>query len=202
MEKRFATIISYLTHPLLIPVLGLFIIGNSGTYAADMDERYKQFIYLAVFVFTFMLPAALIPLFYFFGLSKSLHFTERRERLIPLYITLIFYIAAYFLVKKIPVSAIYQRFLFASCTSVILIIAISYFWKISAHLVGWGGLTGLIIMLSYRYNTDLMIFFILAILLSGIVGYARLKLTEHRPVEIYAGYLLGLTVMTVVYVLN
>jgi hypothetical protein len=202
MEKRIASIFSYLAHPLIIPVLGLLIISNSGTYAADMDQRYRQFIYLAVFVFTLMLPAGIIPLFYYFGLAKNIHFSERRERLIPLYITLVFYIAAYILIKKLPVSAIYQRFLFAGCISLIFILAISYFWKISAHLVGWGGLTGLILMLSLRFNTDLMIFLILAILLSGIIGFARLKLNEHTPLQVYVGYLLGFSVMIIVFLLR
>jgi hypothetical protein len=202
MEKRIATVFSYIAHPLLIPLLGLLIISNSGTYAADMDLRYRQFIYLAVFVFTLVLPAAIIPLFYYFGLSKNLHFSERRERLVPLYITLIFYLAAYFLIKKLPVSAVYQRFLFAACISMIFILAISYFWKISAHMVGWGGLTGLILILSLRFNTDLMIFLILSILISGIIGFARLKLNAHNPLQTYSGFLLGFSIMLVVFFLK
>ena len=98
-------------------MLGLLVISNSGTYAADLDHRFTQFIYLSVFIFTFLLPAGLIPLFYYSGLAKSIHFSERRERLIPLYITLIFYLAAYFLIRKLPVSQVYQRFLFAACLS-------------------------------------------------------------------------------------
>jgi hypothetical protein len=202
MEKKFATFVSYIAHPLLIPILGLLIISNSGTYAADIDQRYRQFIYLAVFIFTLLLPAALIPLFYYFGLAGNFHFSERRERLIPLYLTLIFYLAAYFFIKQLPVSVIYQRFIFAACISMILLTAFCYFWKISAHLVGWGGLTGLIVMLSIRFNTDLMLFLIVAVLFSGIIGYSRLKLAAHTPAQVYAGFLLGFLVMVAVFILK
>jgi hypothetical protein len=202
MENRIATFISYIAHPLLIPLLGLLIISNSGTYAADIDERYRQFIYLSVFIFTLLLPAALIPLFYYFGLSGSIHFSERRERLMPLYLTLIFYLAAYFFIKQLPVSVIYQRFIFAACLSMIILTALCYFWKISAHLVGWGGLTGLILMLSIRFNTDLMLFLLIAILFSGLIAYSRLKLSAHTPAQIYSGFLLGLSVMVFVFVLK
>jgi hypothetical protein len=202
MEKRFATFISYIAHPLLIPVLGLLIISNSGTYAADIDQRYKQFIYLAVFIFTLLLPSALIPLFYYFGLVKNVQISERRERLIPLYLTLIFYLAAYFFIKQLPVSVIYQQFIFSACVSMVLLTAISYFWKISAHLVGWGGLTGLIVMLSLRFNTDLMLFLIVAILFSGLVAYARLKVSAHKPSEVYSGFALGFLVMVAVFILK
>jgi len=201
MEKKFATFISYIAHPLLIPVLGLLIISNSGTYAADIDERYRQFIYLAVFIFTLLLPAALIPLFYYFGLTGSIHFSERRERLMPLYLTLIFYLAAYFFIKQLPVSAIYQRFIFAACISMIILTALCYFWKISSHLVGWGGLTGLIIILSIRFGTDLMLILITAILFSGLIAYARLKLAAHTPAQVYVGFLVGLSVMITVFIL-
>ena len=201
MEKRIAVIFSYIAHPLLVPILCLLVISNSGTYVADLDHRFTQFIYMSVFIFTLLLPAGLIPLFYFFGLTRNVHFSERRERLIPMYITLIFYLAAYFLVKKLPVSAVYQSFLFAACLSILFLLGISYFWKISAHMVGWGGLTGLILMLSLRFNTDLMLFLILGIIFSGIIGYARLKLNAHNSLQIYSGYMLGFLIMISVFLL-
>jgi len=199
MEKRIATLISYIAHPLWIPVLGLLIISNSGTYAADLDDRFTQYIYLSVFIFTLLLPVGLIPLFFYLGLAKNIHFSERRERLIPLYITLVFYLAAYFLIRRLPISAVYQRFLFAACLSILSLAAISYFWKISAHMVGWGGLNGLIFILSLRFETDLMLFLIIGILLSGIIGFARLKLNAHNSLQVLAGFLLGFSIMIVVF---
>jgi hypothetical protein len=199
MEKRIATVLSYIAHPLLIPMLGLLVISHSGTYAADLDLRFTQFIYLSVFLLTFLLPAALIPLFMHSGLAKSIHFPERKERLMPLYITLIFYLAAYFLIKKLPVSQVYQRFLFSASLSILFVLAISYFWKISAHMVGWGGLVGLIISLSFRFDTDLMLFLIIGLLCSGTIGYARLRLDAHNSWQIYAGFFVGFAIMLTVF---
>lgn len=199
MEKRFATLLSYLTHPLLVPMLGLLVISNSGTYAADMDTHFNQFIYLTVFVMTFLMPVTLIALFLYSGLAKSIHFSERKERLIPLYVTLIFYVAAYFLIRKLPVSQVYQRFIFSASLSVLFVLAISYFWKISAHLVAWGGLVGLILSLSLRFDTDLMLFLIISLFCSGCVGYARLRLDEHDAFQVYAGFSLGFLIMMTVF---
>jgi membrane-associated phospholipid phosphatase len=201
MEKRIAGILTYIAHPLLIPMVGLLVISNSGTYAADLDHRFTQFIYLSVFIFTLMLPAGLIPLFFFSGLSKNINFSERRERLIPLYITLIFYLAAYFLIKKLPISLVYQRFIFAACLSILFVLAISYFWKISAHLVGWGGLVGLVLSLSLRFNTDLMLFLVLGILITGCIGFARLRLNAHNPLQVYTGFLVGFLTMLTIFIL-
>lgn len=199
MEKRIAGILSYVAHPLIIPMLGLLVIRNSGTYAADLDHRYSQFIYMSVFIFTLLLPVGLIPIFYFFGLSKNIQFSERKERIVPMYITLAFYIAAFFLIKKIPVSSVYEHYLLAACLSMFALLTISYFWKISAHMIGWGGLTGLILTLSLKFDTDLMLFLIVAILLSGLVGFARLKLEAHKPLQVYAGFVLGFLIMLLIF---
>jgi hypothetical protein len=199
MERRIASVISYMSHPLLMPMIGLLVISNSGTYAADLDHRFTNFIYLSTFLLTFMIPVALMPLLYYTGMAGSLQFSQRRERLLPLYLTLFFYIAAYVLIRKLPVSQVYQRFMFAACISVLLVLAISYFWKISAHLVGWGGVVGLIMILSYRFGSDMMIFLVIAILLTGITAFARLRLNEHLPLQVYSGFLLGLITILIVF---
>lgn len=200
--NRIATIISYLTHPLIIPILGLLIISNSGTYVADLDNRYLNFIYLSVFVFTLLIPAGLIPVFYYFGLTRNLHLSEKRERLIPLYITLLSYMAAYYFIRNLPVSFVYQRFLFAGCLSILFVLAISYWWKISAHMVGWGGLAGLIWSLSWHLNTDLMLMMIVTLLLTGSVGFARLQSNAHSHGQVYTGFIVGLLTVVIVFALR
>ncbi len=199
MDKRIALAISYITHPLLMTLVGLLVISNSGTYAADLDRRYTSYIYLSVFLFTFMIPLVMMPLYYYTRLARNLQFSERRERLLPLYVTLVFYIAAYILIRKLPVSQVYQRLMFSSCLSVLFVLAISYFWKISAHLVGWGGIVGLILVLSFRFNTDLMLYLIIAVMAAGITAFARLRLDEHKPLQVYSGFLLGFIIMLTVF---
>jgi membrane-associated phospholipid phosphatase len=191
MEKKFATLVSYLAHPLLIPMLGVLLISKSGTYASEIDQNLIHFIYLSVFILTFVLPLGLIPLFFYSGLVRNIQFTERRERIVPLYITLVLYLSAYYVMRKIPMSQIYQRFLFAASLAILLLLIISYFWKISTHMAGWGGLTALILSLSFKYNMDLLMLLITGILCSGCIGYARLRLDAHSPSQIYCGFLLG-----------
>jgi hypothetical protein len=199
MEKQIASVISYISHPLLMPMIGLLLISNSGTYAADLDPRFTYFIYLSVFLLTLMTPVSMILLLYYTHLAKNLEFSERRERQLPLYITLFFYVATYILIRKLPVSQVYQRFIFSACLSVLFVLAISYFWKISAHMVGWGGLVGLIVVLSFRFDSDLMLFLIISILLAGITAFARLRLDEHKPVQIYSGFLIGFLTILIVF---
>lgn len=199
MEKKLALLLSYITHPLLMPLVGLVLISNSGTYAADLDPKFTNFIYLSVLLFTLVLPVAVLPLLLYSGLSRSLQFSERSERMVPLYLTFFLYLAAYLLIRQLPVSLVYQRFLFSASLSVFFVLAISYFWKISAHLVGWGGIVGLVTILSFRFQSDLMLFLILTVLCAGVAAFARLRLDEHNPLQVYSGFLLGLLTMLLVF---
>jgi hypothetical protein len=68
-------------------------------------------------------------------------------------------------------------------------------------MVGLGGATGFLLMLNLQQGADVLEFFILALLLSGVVGTARLSLDEHSPLQIYSGYLIGLTCMVGVFLI-
>ncbi len=192
MEKKLATFFSFLLHPLLAAFAGVLILTHSGTYIADLSHDIRNLIYLTVGTLTLVLPICLIPFYLYFKLIRNLEVSDRHERLIPLYITLVAYLAAYFLIRRLPISQVYSRFLFAACMCVLIVVFISNFWKISAHMTGLGGLTGLVLALSKKLGADMMMYLLIIIVLSGIAGYARLRLNTHSGVQMLAGYLTGL----------
>ena len=81
-----------------------------------------------------------------------------------------------------------------------MLFILSFKWKISAHTVGIGGLIGALIAISFRLNVNLEYYIIAAIIVSGIVGYSRLKLKTHEQYQIYIGWLTGFfTSMLILY---
>ena len=58
-------------------------------------------------------------------------------------------------------------------------------------MAGMGGLTGLMLCLSFVFNTDTMYFLVIVFFISGLLASARIRLNEHKPEEIYAGFILG-----------
>ena len=66
-------------------------------------------------------------------------------------------------------------------------------------MVGIGGLLGFLISISYLTKYDMTVFYIIVIVVAGLVGFARLKLEEHKPSQIYLGFLLGLFVQTILF---
>jgi membrane-associated phospholipid phosphatase len=58
-------------------------------------------------------------------------------------------------------------------------------------MVGIGGLIGMMLSLVILLNYDLMLYIILGVIASGLVGASRLYLKEHTPSQVYLGFLLG-----------
>jgi membrane-associated phospholipid phosphatase len=116
---------------------------------------------------------------------------NHKERIIPYFITFLLLYIAHVIIKKLPLDYFYSTYLFAASISVLLVIIISYFWKISTHMVGIGGFTGLILSLSLRMTANLLGILIIAIIVAGILGTSRLKLNAHNPSQVYMGYILG-----------
>lgn len=192
MEIRIAKIISYLFHPLLMPAVGIFLLFNAGTYLSyTISGPGKLAIYSIVIINTAVVPALLTWFQYRFGMIKSLKMAERKERSLPFFITAFFYFFCFYILKKNNISsAVCYPMLGAAC-SVAVAFIINFFWKISIHAIGIGGIIGMLTGISQKINAEVLSFLFLSIFTAGIIGFARLKLNAHSPVQVYAGYIVG-----------
>jgi membrane-associated phospholipid phosphatase len=68
-------------------------------------------------------------------------------------------------------------------------------------MTGIGGLTGTFLALSFKWVTDFRLLIIVLFLLAGIIGWSRLRMKAHRPVEIYIGYGTGFLLMFLIFYL-
>jgi membrane-associated phospholipid phosphatase len=78
---------------------------------------------------------------------------------------------------------------------------ISLRFKISLHSIGMAAATGYIYMLIPYAKFNLMPVFIVSLILTGIVGSARLVLSSHSPIQVYMGFLLGWNVSIFTFLL-
>lgn len=190
--KTVAQISSFVFHPLLMPLLGVFFLLNSGTYLSLLQPEGKRAIYMIISISTLLLPLSTLPLLYSFKLVKSIHMHHHRERVIPALITSITsYLGFYVLLRAGFVSPLITRYIFGVALTVSFICLISLRWKISTHAAGAGGLLALVIATSVLLQTDLSVFVMIAVFLAGMVATVRLYLQEHNPLQVYAGFALG-----------
>nr|WP_319400267.1 PAP2 family protein [uncultured Carboxylicivirga sp.] len=190
--KIFSKVFSTLFHPLLMPTIGLFLIFNIGGHFAYIPFEHKRIVYLIVFLSTSVLPLSLIPLFLLLGVIKSVYMKQRKERLLPVAFTGLFYLLGYYFLVRFPVVPYFiQGFMLATLLTIIVAMFITFFWKISMHMIGIGGLTGALLALSMRFGLDITVLFSIVVIISGLVGVSRLYLNAHTPLQVHIGFILG-----------
>ena len=180
---------------MLMPVYGMLLIFNTGMHFSFLPFQAKQSIIIVTFISTAILPLTLLPLLYQFKLIKSFRMESTRERFIPILITAFFYYTGYLLLKKMGVPPMLNKFIFSSFITVLFAAIVSYFWKISIHTIGIGGVTGVISALSFLYGTDLLMLQIFLLTVSALTASARLYLGQHNPKQVYIGYVCGFLIV-------
>lgn len=194
MVKNIAFFISVLFHPLLMASYGclmLFFGLRNSIFELMTSNETKWQITVTVFAFTFILPVLNIYLMYKLKRIHSVTLSNRSERTFPYIMTAIFYFGLFYLFFDLRVWQTIKIFIFCAGTAILLTSLINLKYKISAHMVGIGGIIGMIFSLNLLLKYDLMHFVVIGILISGIIGWARLTLEEHKPSEIYTGFFLG-----------
>jgi hypothetical protein len=185
-------IFSYLFHPLFMTIFGVFIIFNAGIYNSDLPRQYYQFVYTMVFLCNILLPLAIIASLIFFRKLKDSIIEEQHERLLPLLFTMISFYACYYIVSKLSSSAIVNFFLGSTVLVMAAVLVITFFWKISMHMAGIGGISGLTLFLIYFYQADIVLLLSCVILITGIISSSRLASGSHTILQVIGGYFLGL----------
>ncbi len=198
-----AKVISFILHPLIMPTIGLLFIYSSDLSISFFSPDQKRAIFLLIFLSTFVIPLGFIPLIMLNKREFHIEMTSARDRLLPFFLTAVTYFMAFYFLKKAGLPSFLLYFIFGSGVAVLLATIITFFWKISIHMIGIGGIMGLLFFLSVNFHADVFLMSILTVLLSGVIGTSRLALQVHTPSQIYAGFVIGLTtVMTCLFVLS
>ena len=188
---KFSKIVSYLLHPILMPIIVLYIGINNVDYFYLIFHNYSNTLYLIILAFTMVLPLISAILFVKLGRVESLEMRKRKERRGPLFISILIMIIGfpifYSIAKLSPhLSAIY-------ISSIILLFfsfLITIRWKISLHMMGIGGATGTFIALNYIFG-GIYYFIFLFFALSGLLAFSRLDQKAHNESQVYVGFVLG-----------
>jgi hypothetical protein len=200
MKKSFAAVVSYILHPLLVPTFIIILLLNMNVFLAFMIPfAIKLWIIGMFFTVTFAMPAIMIYLMHRKGIIASMQMELRKERFYPLLLTTIFWGLAYSLISRSGLPQVYYQYLLGGIIALIVAMIVNYFWKISLHMLGMGGITGVFLGFSMKIGTAIFPLLAILIFLSGLVGYARLKENSHNPPQIYVGYIVGVILMIVVY---
>lgn len=183
---------SWAFHPIFMPLVGCLVMWYAFPSLISRLQA-PEFIILAgiLLVNTILIPG--IATFYLARKKfiSSLHLPEKNERRIPFAVTVISFGAACYLIYDIQLPAKFYLVLLGATAASIIALIVNYKWKISIHMMGMGGVTGIIAAELHAAANDLSYLLILQIILSGIVGAVRIAGHEHSSEQIYTGYAVG-----------
>lgn len=191
-----ALVISVVFQPLLMPTLVFAMILFAVPEATSIPEEFKDRIFFLILLSTLVIPMVTIIGLKLSGTIKSLHMPEIRDRRVPFLITSIYFIlTSWFLYQKSELDPVLWLGMAVICISVILLTSVSFFWKMSAHMTGLGGLLGVVLVLGAKFpNFEILYPLLMVLVLCGIVASSRLYLQAHRPLEVYVGFAAGFLV--------
>lgn len=192
---KIARLFSYLAHPVIIPMVGVIILFRAVNWMGMLSMETRLYTYLAMAFFTILMPLSAMPILKSQRVISSYFMPTAEERKIPLLLASFLLLVCAFLLQKINTPMIFPLFINSSSVVILFCALISWKWKISTHMAGIAGLVGLVLGITLKWMIDLRLLLAVLILLSGLIGWARLKMQAHTPAQIYAGFGLGFTVV-------
>jgi len=211
MLRNFASLISWLTHPLLAITYIYIILLFTNPFDfgfRNWSDTGAIILFLRIFLTTFFIPGFAVLMLTFIGLAKSMELPEKEDRIAPYIITGIFYLWMFRNFLDNPdIPSSFSRAILGSSIGLFLAFFINIFDKISAHTVGIGGILGFILIFLFQqgntvlfsqgfteniYLIPMSLVFLITILIAGLTGSSRLYLKAHTPAQVYAGYFIGI----------
>ncbi|MGJ8735861.1 phosphatase PAP2 family protein [Zobellia laminariae] len=189
--KVFLKVISYIFHPLFIPIAGTlayFLITPKYSPIAIQGTTI-----LPTFILTVIIPIIAYFILRNLGMAQSVFMSSVKERRYPLYIHII--LLLFVIYKVIPNSNIveihfYFIGLIISALTTLLLLVLKF--KVSMHLMGMGSLLMFLVALSIHFEVNITLGLSLFTLLTGLVATSRLYLKSHTPIEVVIGLFIGL----------
>ena len=175
-------IISYLFHPLFIPIGGTVLYFVMAPYSSLEMESGNI---LPIFILTVIIPIIFFLILKNLGIISSIFLPTLQERKYPLYISCIIFLMI--LYKVIPNNYVNELFYFftglLTATGACLILLFFKF-KTSMHLLGMGSILTFMIALSIHFEKNITLAISLFTLFTGLVATSRLYLKVHNKNEL------------------
>lgn len=196
---KFYKYISYVFHPVLIPIVStlfyFIIIPN------HIPKEFAYTVLSIVFVTTYIVPILLLYFLKTVNLIENFHLPTINERKFPI----LFFAILSFLIGKLLLktgTADLLALTFFACTLALGIVYALFLSKIktSLHTLGISGLIGFIGLISYTYKLNLLLLMMFLFILLGIIATSRLQLKAHKMNEVYIGFIVGFLSQIVVYI--
>ncbi len=202
IETFLAQIIAVIFHPLFLINYTFFLFlhfPRNNIYNYFLSSREILLSMILFVIGTIVIPLLVVALMNRSLTKKNIARFSHMEQNVRLTVLVQYYIVAAIFLFLVFDKELYPEILqvFMVIINVLLLLPIILIFigtlaRISLHMIASGGIVGTFLcslFFSHYLNHYVLI---LAIIIAGLVGFSRLKLSAHTQKEVYLGFVLGL----------
>ncbi len=182
--------ISFIFHPLIMPLLGvLFYFSKSPRFIPNDIIEAKI---ISIFILTIILPILLFFLLKTLGKANSIYLENTQERIYPLILNcLVVLIVLQRILSPAQLIELYYFFVGILISSMTCLILAIFNFKASIHMISISGVFMFFINLSIHFSINIMGTLALMSILTGAIATSRLHMKAHSYKELIFGVLIG-----------
>lgn len=194
LADKLMEICSILLYPMLMPMYGMVLFCcAAGEKYPEISLAYWLVSMGGTLILTLVVPFLLLVFMRHKGYIDSLHISDSKQRTMPYIYTLVCYVFwGYFLHMVLKLPPFMLLIAVGAIIALLSVTVINYWWKISAHMTGIGGLFGGICSYGLYYSTLPLYVVMVVLVLVLLLMYARIHQKAHSPMQVVCGFLLGL----------
>lgn len=178
--------ISYIFHPLLMPLIGAVYFFSVNPILSSATDHL--FLLLLIFLSIVVLPLVLYVVLKKLHIVQTIHLKTTKERILPLLLNaLIMGILSFSIVPK----QLYYYIIAALLTIILGLILAILKIKASIHMMALSGTLTFISLTSLHLGLLISTTVLMSVLLIGAMGASRLCLKAHTIKELYIGLIIG-----------
>ena len=183
--------------PLLMPTYGVFLVLWT-SILCFLPTGTRVTVMVMVMGITCVLPMIFISVLHHLKIVHDKRLNDRRERLLPYAFAVLCYVGATFYIDRVHSPMWFTMFMAGATLSCLVAVVVSFWWKISSHMAGIGGMVALLYQLHVQGLSAFDLFWLLCftILMAGVLGTSRLLLKRHTLLQVLAGFANGYICVT------
>lgn len=194
-----AKIISYIFHPLFVPLYVAWFFIYELRLFNDRTEWQRTIIFIQFFIYYTFFPLMTTLLSKALGFVQSVYLKTQKDRIIPYIVCEIFYFWAWYVFKNVhfPQEVImFALGVFLACS---LGLILNSYMKISMHTISLGVLCAFLLLAASMQMRSFGFYISIGFLIAGLTATARLIASNHTQKEIYMGFFAGALAEVVAY---
>lgn len=188
--KKLSNIVSVVFTPTLIPFVAFYVLF--GYSYLKIPFQYRLIVLSAVFCFTVVMPVLSVYLFRRINQLTPRQMNEKRRRVFPYVLTIISYAFCLLIMYRIRIPWYMTGVILAALVIMTVLLLCNFKWRLSEHMAGMGGIIGGLVSYGYFLGYNPIWWISVFVLISGLVGTARIISRSNTFAEVLFGFCVGL----------